>query len=510
MRLAKFKKKVVLALCSAMLCSGSGLYNLPVCAEESDVVLEETVEGNEVEDVQETETEADTDLDIEAEPNVDADSITDNADDIINEEQEEGLEEDVVAEEDELIDEQGLYGIFAEKNNIPGTAGLLWLWTNEFFTDNSVKNIKEAYCYVDYVGHKNAVYAQYEYNSKGQLVKCTSSVNDGKWGYKKEYEYYDNGDLKKISNYTDEFSGTFELQNIERFEYEYDSAGKCIKERYYYKDDDPNSTLAGKEYLWSTSTYEYDSKGNRIKEFDDYYDETKIYEYDSDGNCIKLSRKNNKGYIYRVDEYNSKGYKTRETHYDSVGNVTIDSIRTYEYEYDSDGDLVKIIQKETCDNTTFTQIFTYDYYPKGSYPKFEKTKCATMYRLYNPNSGEHFYTSNVSEKDYLDSIGWNYEGIAWNAPVSSDKPVYRLYNPNAGDHHYTTNAAEKDHLVSVGWNYEGIGWYSSGEDAQPLYRLYNPNATGAGSHHYTTSAGERDHLKSIGWNDEGIAWYGVK
>ena len=230
MRLAKFKKKVVLALCSAMLCSGSGLYNLPVCAEESDVVLEETVEGNEVEDVQETETEADTDLDIEAEPNVDADSITDNADDIINEEQEEGLEEDVVAEEDELIDEQGLYGIFAEKNNIPGTAGLLWLWTNEFFTDNSVKNIKEAYCYVDYVGHKNAVYAQYEYNSKGQLVKCTSSVNDGKWGYKKEYEYYDNGDLKKISNYTDEFSGTFELQNIERFEYEYDSAGKCIKE----------------------------------------------------------------------------------------------------------------------------------------------------------------------------------------------------------------------------------------------------------------------------------------
>ena len=33
------------------------------------------------------------------------------------------------------------------------------------------------------------------------------------------------------------------------------------------------------------------------------------------------------------------------------------------------------------------------------------------------------------------------------------------YNPNAGDHHYTLSSKERDYLVSVGWNYEGIGWY---------------------------------------------------
>ena len=37
--------------------------------------------------------------------------------------------------------------------------------------------------------------------------------------------------------------------------------------------------------------------------------------------------------------------------------------------------------------------------------------------------------------------------------------MYRLYIPNSGEHFYTANAAENDFLVSVGWNDEGIGGY---------------------------------------------------
>ncbi len=134
---------------------------------------------------------------------------------------------------------------------------------------------------------------------------------------------------------------------------------------------------------------------------------------------------------------------------------------------------------------------------------------ADMYRLYNPNSGEHFYTANIAEKDNLVGLGWIYEGIGWKAPKESNTPVYRLYNPNAGDHHYTMDAGEKDHLVSVGWNYEGIGWYSDDAKTVPLYRQYNPNAI-AGSHNYTTNKAENDYLASVGWDAEGIGWYGVK
>ena len=131
-----------------------------------------------------------------------------------------------------------------------------------------------------------------------------------------------------------------------------------------------------------------------------------------------------------------------------------------------------------------------------------------MYRLYNPNSGEHFYTADSYERDQLVSVGWRYEGVGWSAPSASNTPVYRLYNPNAGDHHYTTSSYERDQLVSVGWRYEGIGWYSDDAKAVAVYRQYNPNAI-AGAHNFTTSSTERDQLVSVGWDDEGVAWYGV-
>ncbi|MDE5757872.1 MAG: hypothetical protein K2H85_04585, partial [Allobaculum sp.] len=90
-------------------------------------------------------------------------------------------------------------------------------------------------------------------------------------------------------------------------------------------------------------------------------------------------------------------------------------------------------------------------------------KESLMNRLYNPNSGEHFYTKDNHEKDVLVELGWQYEGIGWVAPTGpvAQAPVYRLYNPNAGDHHYTKDANEKDTLVRVGWSFEGVGWYSA-------------------------------------------------
>lgn len=137
------------------------------------------------------------------------------------------------------------------------------------------------------------------------------------------------------------------------------------------------------------------------------------------------------------------------------------------------------------------------------------TESNPMYRLYNPNSGEHFYTADEGEKDYLSGIGWNYEGIGWNAPVSSNSPVYRLYNPYSSDHHYTMDEGERDYLSQTGWNYEGIGWYSDDAKSVPLYRQFNPNEV-IGTHNYTTSLEENDWLCTTGWQAEGIGWYGVR
>lgn len=128
-------------------------------------------------------------------------------------------------------------------------------------------------------------------------------------------------------------------------------------------------------------------------------------------------------------------------------------------------------------------------------------------RMYNPNSGEHFYIMNVSERNMLYLLGWNYEDISWAAP-STGGTIYRVYNPNNGDHHYTMSLGEKNSLVKLGWKYEGTAWKSAESNGIPIYRVYNPNSTGPGSHLYTADANEKNVLsQKLGWKYEGIAWY---
>ena len=139
-----------------------------------------------------------------------------------------------------------------------------------------------------------------------------------------------------------------------------------------------------------------------------------------------------------------------------------------------------------------------------------------MFRLYNQWTGEHFYTSSISERDTISKKGWKQEGIGWYAPTSKDmKPVYRLYNGyvEGGDHHYTPDENERDACVKAGWTYEGIGWYSvtTSTDEEPdaidVLRQYNPYAK-TGIHNYTTNKQENYYLVAVGWRGEGVGWRG--
>ncbi|EOD7437832.1 C39 family peptidase [Enterococcus faecium] len=126
-------------------------------------------------------------------------------------------------------------------------------------------------------------------------------------------------------------------------------------------------------------------------------------------------------------------------------------------------------------------------------------KTIPMYRMYNPNSGEHFYTQDTGERDNLRRIGWQ-------APTSGD-PVYRLYNRYNGEHFYTLNAKERDNITKYGWKYEGIGWYSyTGSNGIAVSRLYNKRVNW---HHYTLDQNEKNIITKQGWNYEGVGWYAV-
>ena len=44
--------------------------------------------------------------------------------------------------------------------------------------------------------------------------------------------------------------------------------------------------------------------------------------------------------------------------------------------------------------------------------------------------------------------------------TSNEVEIYRVYNPNSGEHLYTKSATERDTLVKAGWKDEGVAFYS--------------------------------------------------
>ena len=129
---------------------------------------------------------------------------------------------------------------------------------------------------------------------------------------------------------------------------------------------------------------------------------------------------------------------------------------------------------------------------------------SAMYRLYNPWTGEHLFTTDAHEVQILVALGWQDEGIIGQVSMKEGKAVYRLYNPNTGEHHYTTDLAEVERCVANGWVKEGIAFYSQGDQA--VFSMYNPYAKSF-YHHYTSNEKEIAQMIKDGWKKEEVKWY---
>lgn len=133
----------------------------------------------------------------------------------------------------------------------------------------------------------------------------------------------------------------------------------------------------------------------------------------------------------------------------------------------------------------------------------------SVYRAYNPNSGDHLYTPDAAEYRHTLAAGWQAEGVAWQG-ATSGQVLYRLYNPQTGEHFYTVDAAERQAVLAAGWREEfvPVAMYAP-LSGKPVYRLFNPYTTGPGSHHFTLQAVERAQLVAAGWREEGVAFMAV-
>ncbi|MCB2187326.1 MAG: hypothetical protein KQJ78_12965 [Deltaproteobacteria bacterium] len=124
----------------------------------------------------------------------------------------------------------------------------------------------------------------------------------------------------------------------------------------------------------------------------------------------------------------------------------------------------------------------------------------TMYRAYNEALMYHFFTTRASEFNNAVAAGYINESSdpaklfymsAEQAPGTV--PLHRLYNANSGRHYYTKSNAERDSLVALGWVFErdeGCLFTSAAAapaDAIEVFHLYHPVI---GTHLYTKNAYE--------------------
>ncbi|RDB19011.1 hypothetical protein Hypma_014368 [Hypsizygus marmoreus] len=135
-----------------------------------------------------------------------------------------------------------------------------------------------------------------------------------------------------------------------------------------------------------------------------------------------------------------------------------------------------------------------------------------LYRAWNGQSADHFYTTNADEvQNAVTRLGYTAEGITgyvFSKKQPATVPLYRLWQGSVSDHFYTTSAPERDNAISrLGYVSEGVvGWVYPNTKCGllALYRSYNGPGT---DHFYTMSAAEKDNAVNGGWTYEGVAGY---
>jgi hypothetical protein len=129
-----------------------------------------------------------------------------------------------------------------------------------------------------------------------------------------------------------------------------------------------------------------------------------------------------------------------------------------------------------------------------------------FYRLFNPNTGRHFYTPNSSEAQMLTGLGFRIEsslGGILTTQLPGSVPLYRWFRRggNLDDHFYTTSSSVP------GYTAEGTVGYVFTNTSQnhlliPIYQYFYPNW----EHLFTTDYDELGPYNA-GYNYEGIGFY---
>lgn len=242
---------------------------------------------------------------------------------------------------------------------------------------------------VDYSSNGSVqAYYQSFYDTKGRCIRKLYFTSDG--SVNKDYEYiYDDEALTMVGTVTEEGSDT-----ITKWRCTYDENGNEVKELYYHDDGETVYTDADREYdadgflvremeygyqedgsesYQVERKYRYDRHGNVIEEQEDFDGDGKAdyvnrWEYDASGNMLSeseyyvhsdLTEELYTSYTYEYDEHGQMtSYHYRYLWGDQEDGKT-SILETYENEYDSSGNLVKMTAYKNGVLISATEYKTY-------------------------------------------------------------------------------------------------------------------------------------------------------
>lgn len=204
----------------------------------------------------------------------------------------------------------------------------------------------------------------YRFNERGDVAEYTSQTGD--FSSCGVYSYDAN---RRTLERTLSFNGEFGSRTT----FEYNAAGKLIK----------TTTIDAMDCTEGVCTYKYDDKGRLVETFyDDMtdmgFDEESLYSYNSQGKLIKFSFSSDADAYYETYEYNTKGERIKTYYYwvDSLSHIIHSSYNAQGalseqifyneanqptqktvYQYDSKGNMVKlsVVDMQTKKVTTITQ-----------------------------------------------------------------------------------------------------------------------------------------------------------
>lgn len=147
----------------------------------------------------------------------------------------------------------------------------------------------------------------------------------------------------------------------------------------------------------------------------------------------------------------------------------------------------------------------------------DKDEVAHLEALGWTNEGTYWTAPAAPVTEKGNTAASNYQEIKKHGDNEKFMPVYRLYNPYSSDHLYTTDLVEYMARRADGWNGEDVKFMSAalpkqevksevdvkGVDAEGIYRQFNPH-TNVGTHNYGGLAENANLLATGNWQADNV------